>query len=292
MPRTRANGIELEYDEFGDPPARPLLLITGLGSQMITWDEEFCERLAAAGPFRVIRFDNRDSGLSTKLDQRGTPEVAKVLSGAERPAYALDDMAEDAAALLDALGIHKAHVVGASMGASIGQLLAIEHPEKVLSLTSIMGTTGGMKDNVPPSREAAAVLAEGHVPGREGVIEHGVRVNRVLQGPVYFDEAESRRRRARAVDRNVCAEGTVRQQGAIAAAHSRNEALSKLRLPVLVIHGDIDPLNPVENGRRTAAAIPGARLLTFPDMGHHLPRPLWPEIIAAITANAHVANSD
>jgi pimeloyl-ACP methyl ester carboxylesterase len=291
MPRARANGVELEYESFGDAASQSVLLIAGLGSQMISWDEEFCERLAAAGPFHVIRFDNRDCGLSTKFDERGVPDVIQVLTGHEKPAYTLHDMAADAAALMDSLGIQKAHVVGASMGGFIAQLLAIEYPKKVLSLTSIMSGPGSRAENMPATPEATEVLLKRSPADREGLIEHGIWVNKVLQGPTYFDEAESRWRRTRAVDRSVSTEGTARQLGASWAALGRTEALGKVSVPALVIHGEIDPLIPVENGRRTAAAIPGARLLTFPQMGHHLPRPLWPEIVEAIVANASLATA-
>jgi pimeloyl-ACP methyl ester carboxylesterase len=287
MPRARANGIELEYDEFGDPLAPALLLVMGLGSQMISWDEDFCELLAAAGPFHVVRFDNRDCGLSTKFAEHRIPNISDVLVGREKPAYTLDDMAADAAALLDTLGIEKAHIVGASMGGFIAQLLAINYPGKVLSLTSIMSAPGGTAHNVAATPEAAEVLVTRPPADRGALIEHGVWVSRVLQGPAYFDEADSRQRRTRVTDRNISSDGTARQRGAIAAAHDRTEALGKLSLPALIIHGEADPLVPVENGKRTAAAIPGSRLLTFPHMGHHLPRPLWPEIIEAIAANAH-----
>ena len=282
MPRAKANGIELEYDEFGDPRAPALLLVMGLSAQMISWEEEFCERLAEAGPFHVVRFDNRDIGLSTSLDELGVPEPFKVLAGEQEPAYTLDDMADDAAALLDALGIEQAHLVGASMGGFIVQLVAIRHPEKVLSLTSIMSAPGGIRDNVPGTPEANQVLVVVPPSDREGLIEHGVRVSRLLVGPVYFDEADARAKRARAVDRSVRLAGTARQFGALAAAADRTERLKKLNLPALVIHGEADPLVPIENGRRTAAAIPGARLVTFEHMGHDLPKPLWPAIIAAI----------
>jgi pimeloyl-ACP methyl ester carboxylesterase len=215
----------------------------------------------------------------------------KVLTGQEKPAYTLDDMAADAAAVMDSLGIQKAHVVGASMGGFIAQLLAIEYPEKVLSLTSIMSGPGSRAENVPATPEATEVLLKRPPADREGMIEHGVWVNRVLHGPYYFDEAKSRQRQTRAVDRSVSADGTARQLGASWAAQGRTGALGRVSLPALVIHGEIDPLIPVENGRRTAAAIPGARLLTFPHMGHHLPRPLWPEIIAAIVGNARLATA-
>jgi pimeloyl-ACP methyl ester carboxylesterase len=286
MPRANANGLELEYDELGDPNAPPLILIAGLGAQMIDWAEDFCELLAAGGPFHVIRYDNRDSGLSTRLDERPAPDVFKLLSGEEEPAYTLQDMAEDAAGLITALGLGNAHIVGASTGGFIAQRLAIDHPERALSLTSIMSTPAGIVGEVPPAPAAVEAMLQPPPTDRDSLIEHGVWVSSVIQSPTYFDAGEERARWTRAVDRSVSPAGTARQLGAMAAAPSRLEALGRLGIPVLVIHGEKDPLMPVENGRRTAAAIPGARLLVFPDMGHELPRPLWSEIVRAIAENA------
>lgn len=281
MGRVAASGLEFEYDTFGDPGGPALLLITGLGAQMISWDEDFCELLAGRG-FHVIRFDNRDAGLSTKLDHLGTPSVAGVARGSEQPAYRLEDMADDAAQILDALSIDAAHVVGASMGGFIAQLLAIRHRGRVLSLTSIMSAPGGMTDNVPATPEAAEALFKPPPTDREGLIEHGVWVSSRISGPAHFDPEEARRKRARAVDRSVSLAGTARQLAAVAAAGSRVEQLRTLDLPALVVHGEVDPLVPVENGRRTAEAIPGARLLLLPTMGHDLPRACWPAIVDAI----------
>ena len=289
MAHVRANSLEFEYDTFGDPAAAPLLLIMGLGAQMIAWDEEFCELLAGRG-FHVVRFDNRDSGLSSALDHLPVPDPLAVMAGEVRPPYTLEDMAADAAGLLEALGIPSAHVVGASMGGFIAQIMAIEHPERVLSLTSIMSGPGGMRDNVHGTPEATAVLTQRPPSDREGMIEHGVRVSRVLWG-VHFDEEEARRRHTRAVDRAVHVEGTQRQLAAIAAASSRVEALGRLRIPALVVHGEADPLLPAENGRRTAAAIPGARLLLLPTMGHDLPRVYWTPIVDAIAETAARADA-
>jgi pimeloyl-ACP methyl ester carboxylesterase len=289
MAHVRANSLEFEYDTFGDPAAAPLLLIMGLGAQMIAWDEEFCELLAGRG-FHVVRFDNRDSGLSSALDHLPVPDPLAVMAGEVRPPYTLEDMAADAAGLLEALGIPSAHVVGASMGGFIAQIMAIEHPERVLSLTSIMSGPGGMRDNVHGTPEATAILTERPPADREGMIEHGVHVSRVLSG-IHFDEEDARRRRARAVDRAVRIEGTQRQLAAIAAAPSRLEALGRVRVPTLVVHGEADPLLPPENGRRTAAAIPGARLLLLPTMGHDLPRVYWRQIVDAIAETAARADA-
>jgi len=286
VPQIKANGLELEYDTFGDPDRVPLLLVMGLGAQMISWDEEFCELLAGRG-FHVIRFDNRDCGLSTRLDHLAAPTLSGVLDGSERAPYALEDMADDAAALLDGLGVEAAHVVGASMGGFIAQLLAIGHRSRVLSLTSIMSAAGGMADNVPATPEAMEALLKPPPSDREGMIEHGVWISSRICGPEHFDPEEARQKRTRAVDRSVSVAGTARQLAAVATARSRVAALRTLDLPALVVHGEADPLVPVENGRRTAEAIPGARLLLLPTMGHDLPRAYWPQIVDAIADTAH-----
>ena len=290
MPRVEANGLEFEYETFGEADAPPLLLIMGLGAQMISWDEEFCELLAGRG-FHVTRFDNRDVGLSTKLDHLGTSDLSAVAGGSEPPPYRLEDLADDAAGIQDALGIGAAHVVGASMGGFVAQLLAIRHPSRVLSLTSIMSAPGGMTDNAPATPEAMEALLKPPPADREGMIEHGVWVSSRISGPEHFDPEEARRKRARAIDRSVSTAGTARQLAAIAAARSRVELLRTLDVPALVVHGAVDPLVPVENGRRTADAIPGARLLVLPTMGHDLPRPCWPEIVDAIAETARRADA-
>ena len=289
MPRAHANGIDIEYQTFGDPSAPPLLLVMGLGAQMITWDDEFCEQLAERG-FHVIRLDNRDIGLSTKMEEAGMPDLMAAFGGDAQPAYTLDDMADDAVGLLDALGIGAAHVVGASMGGFIVQLMAINHPDRVLSLTSIMSAPGG-RDTVSPRPEGAEVLM--HIPPetREGRIEHAVWIRQVLAGRGNpFDEAAEVRRAARSVDRSYYPAGTARQLVAILAAKSRLERLAKVSAPTLVVHGIDDPLVPVENGRRVAAAVPGARLLEFEGMGHNMPERFWPVILDAIVETTRKAS--
>jgi pimeloyl-ACP methyl ester carboxylesterase len=288
MPHVRANGIGIEYDEFGDRGGRPLLLIMGLGAQMILWREEFCEQLAARG-HRVIRFDNRDVGKSSAFDQCGVPDVVAAVGAslARQPVdapYRLRDMAADAAGLLDALDIERAHVAGASMGGMIAQAMAIEFPARVLSLTSIMSTTGN--PNLPPAKpEAMSVLLEPLPTTRDEGIARAVSVFRTIGSPGFpFDEAEVRERAALSYDRGFNPGGVARQLVAILASGSRKEALGAVRAPALVIHGKDDPLVPVEAGRDTAEAIPGAQLMVFDGMGHDLPRPLWPRIIDAISA--------
>ena len=259
----------------------PLLLIGGLGSQLLSWDEEFCEQLRDRG-FYVIRYDNRDAGLSTKMEDAGEPDLLAAFGGDANPAYHLDDLAADAAGLLTALRIPAAHVVGVSMGGFIAQLVAINHPDRVLSLTSIMSGPGG-DDAVAPLPEGADVLTRIPPPTREGRIEHGVWIRKTLKGPGDpFDEAMEARQVERAYDRSYYPVGTGRQLVAILAARSRIEKLSRIKVPTLVIHGTDDVLVPVENGRRVANAIPGARLLEFEHMGHNLPERVWPQVLDAI----------
>lgn len=288
MPRANANGIEIEHEGFGDPRAQPLLLIMGLGAQMLSWDEAFCAQLADRG-FWVIRYDNRDSGLSTWMDAAGPPDMAAALSGNPQPAYRLDDLAADAAALLVALGIGRAHIVGASMGGFIAQLVAINHPERVLTLTSIMSGPGGT-DGVDPKPQGAAVLMQAPPATREERIGQSISIRRVLLGSADpFDETFERARSSRAVDRAYNPAGTGRQLIAVLAAPGRVEALRKLDVPTLVIHGDDDVLVPVENGRIVAAAVPGARLIEFEGMGHDLPKRVWPQVLDAIERLARQA---
>jgi pimeloyl-ACP methyl ester carboxylesterase len=290
MPSVRANGIEIEYEAFGDPEAAPLLLVMGLGAQMLSWDEDFCARLAARG-FYVIRYDNRDSGLSTKMESAGEADILGAFGGNPNPAYSLDDLADDAVGLLDALGIHAAHIVGASMGGFISQLIAINHPDRVLTLTSIMSGPGG-RDAVPPEPEGAAILMKVPPPTREEQIEHGLWVRKVLHGPSDpFDEAAESRRVERAHDRSYYPAGTGRQLVAILASYSRVEKLGGVKVPTLVIHGTGDVLVPVENGRRVAAAVPGARLIEFEGMGHNLPERVWDEVFDAIEELAREASA-
>ena len=271
----------LEYETFGDPKAQPLLLIMGLGAQMTTWEDEFCNQLAARG-FHVIRFDNRDVGLSTWMEDLGPPDMASAFSGEPNAAYELDEMAADAAELLDSLDIHAAHIVGASMGGFIAQLVAINHPERVLSLTSIMSGPGGA-DMVAPKPEGAAILMLTPPDSREERIEQAMSFRRVLLGSADpFDEAYERARATRSVDRSYYPPGVGRQLLAILAAKSRLERLREVTVPTLVVHGVDDVLVPVENARLVAEAVPGARLIEFDGMGHDLPRRVWPQVMDAI----------
>ena len=269
MPRANANGIEIEYETFGDPSGAPLLLIAGLGAQMISWDEDFCGLLASRG-FRVIRFDNRDAGRSTWMEA----------------AYTLDDMAADVAALLESLDIPAAHVVGVSMGGFIAQLVALNHPDRVLTLTSIMSGPNG-EEHVQPTERGRAVLFMPAPETREQRVEAGVWAKKELLGPADpFDDAYERARIARAIERAYHPAGFVRQLQAIAAAPGRLERLGSLRAPTLVIHGDADILVPVDNGRNVAAAIPGARLVEIEGMGHDVPKRVWAQVADEIAAIA------
>ena len=288
VPRAKANGIELEYETFGDRAAKPLLLVAGLSQQLIGWDDDFCSQLADRG-FHVIRFDNRDCGLSTWMEEAGPADIAAAFSGNAKPAYQLDDLADDAVGLLDALGIGAAHVVGASMGGFIAQLVALNHPDRVLSLTSIMSGPGG-HDEVAPKPEGAAVLMARPPATREARIEQAMSLHHALLGSRDpFDEAFERARATRAVDRAYYPAGIGRQLVAILAATSRLERLKALRVPTLVIHGIDDVLVPIENGRLVAAAVPGARLVEFEGMGHDLPRRVWPQGLDAIEEIARQA---
>ena len=292
--RVRTNGIELHYDTFGDEGAPPMVLIMGLASQMIAWDEEFCGALAARG-FRVIRFDNRDVGLSSRLDHLGVPNVGLLmlgrLAGQVMPAaYTLSDMARDVIGLLDALGIDTAHFVGASMGGAIAQTLAIEQPERLRSLCSIMATSGD-PSLPPPTPEALQLLMTPTPTDEVGYSRRYLQIMRVLRGRGFpLDEARDVERAAQNFARGVYPPGVARQLVAILASGSRKAALPHVRVPTLVIHGDADPLVPVECGIDVADTVPGAELVIIEGMGHALPMTMWPRIVEAIAT--HAARAD
>jgi pimeloyl-ACP methyl ester carboxylesterase len=285
VPDVRSNGLDLRYETLGDPADPALLLIMGLGAQLIDWPDDFCDLLAARG-FHVIRFDNRDSGLSTILDDLGTPDVAAIMGGDPSTApYRLTDLAADTAGLLKELGVARAHVAGASMGGMIAQQLTIDHPDMVASLCSIMSTTGA-RDVGHSSPEALAVLTRPRPTGRDAIIADTVAGARVIASPAYPPTDEELTRRAAAkYDRSFRPAGTQRQFAAILASPDRTPGLRETEVPTLVIHGEADPLIQVSGGRATAAAVPGADLLVLPGMGHDLPRELWPRIVDAIVAN-------
>ena len=285
-----ANGLRLCYQTFGEPAHPPLLLITGMGAQMILWDDGFCELLAAQG-FWVVRFDHRDVGRSTRLDAAGVPDVAVAMTLAwlRRPVpspYRLDDMALDIVGLLDSLRISKTHVVGASMGGAIGQMLAIHWPERVLSLTSIMSTTG--HPDLPQPRSSVLATVFSPVPqGLDAYIAHYLTLWRVLRvGALPEEEALDRLRAVRNYERGLNPAGTARHLTAILASGSRREALRDVSVPTLVIHGDVDPLVPLAGGIDTAASIPGAKLIVLEGMGHALPLRLWQRIVEEVACHA------
>ena len=281
-----ANGIELAYQEIGDSDGEPLLLIMGLATQMLAWDEGFCAMLADCG-FRVVRFDNRDIGRSTKIGSAGLPSRTDMLIGRRGTApYLLSDMAEDTVGLMDHLGIESAHLVGASMGGMIAQTVAIERPERVRSLVSIMSTTGNRWIRMPAYKALGALLARPGK-GREAAIEHSVQVFRVIGSPDYpMDEERFRKLAGASYDRSHSRAGIARQLHAINASGDRTAALERLRLPATVLHGSRDPLIRPVGGRATARAIRDSRLRIFEGMGHDLPRDLWPDFVEEIAATA------
>jgi pimeloyl-ACP methyl ester carboxylesterase len=279
----RVGELELCYETFGDRSDPPLLLVMGLASQMVVWDDEFCEAVAARG-FWVIRFDNRDCGRSTIL--RDSPPPTRMQLMIRQPAgaaYALEEMADDAAGLLDALEVDSAHVVGASMGGMIAQLIAIRHPDRVRSLVSIMSTTGNRWVGRPSPRIARLLLRR--VPrDREGYLEDFAFLYRTIGSPRYYNEARARALGERCFERGIHRAGTARQMAAIVTAKDRTDKLKRLDLPATVIHGDVDPLVNPSGGRATVKAIPGARLVMIPGMGHDLPPEVWDQVLDEIEA--------
>jgi pimeloyl-ACP methyl ester carboxylesterase len=294
MPKASANQISIEYETFGNPSSPPILLIIGLGAQLIYWDEVFCRQLAEAGLY-VIRFDNRDSGLSTKFDEAGVPDVSDTISKLMNrqkvtPPYTIEDMAADAVGLLDALKIKKAHICGMSMGGMIAQALAIKYPDRVLSLTSIYSTTGNPR--LPQAKlEIMGLLLTPPPQDREPFIQFNLQLFRALTGPKFgFDEEWVRQLMGRAYDRSFCPHGEARQLVAILTQPNRQPALKGVKVPTLIIHGDADPLVSVEGGRDAAEAVPGAQLKIMEGMGHDLPHgEAWAQIAKDIIAHTKKA---
>ncbi len=292
MPQVQANGIEIAYETHGDPANPPLLLIMGLGAQLTLWPIELVEALVERG-YYVVRHDNRDIGLSSKFSEHGIPNFKRValmrmLGLRARLPYRLSDMAADAVALLDALGIDRAHIVGGSMGGMIAQLVAVEHPHKVSTLTSIFSTTGNRR--LPPPKKSAMDALLSKPPANatlEDVIPIGIKVARAIGSPAYpTPEDRLRTRITRDYHRSFFPEGAARQLCAILDDGDRRKRLKQVKAPTLVIHGVDDPLVPVEGGRDTAKAIAGARLLEIPGMGHDLPLELVEQIAEAIAGHA------
>ncbi len=287
---TNPESIEIEYDTFGSPDDPALLLVNGFTAQLIDWDRELCELLAARGR-HVIRFDNRDCGLSTHLDGVSADPMAVQRAraeGRERPAvpYTLSDMANDAVGLLDALGIDAAHVLGASMGGMIVQTMAIEHPDRCLSVTSVMSTPSFRAG--PPAPEALELLLRPPPTEREAFIEQSGG-SAIWRSKRYFDLERVRELAAAAFDRAFYPEGAPRQLAAMYASDDRSEALAKVEVPFLVIHGRDDTLISPPGGQATVEAVPGASLLLLADMGHDLPTPLWPVIVDAVISHTEHA---
>jgi pimeloyl-ACP methyl ester carboxylesterase len=278
--------LELCFERFGDPADPAMLLVMGLGTQMLGWHEEFCAALADRG-FHVIRFDNRDIGRSSNLRDLPVPSLRQLITRDKRAAgYSLSDMAADAVGLLDHLGIDRAHVVGASMGGMIAQTIAIEHPDRVLSLVSIMSNTGSRLTGQPSPRVLPVFLSP--TPrGRDAYVERLVSLFGLIGSPGFErDQDEMRRDFGRAYDRGVNPAGNARQLAAIQTSGNRSAALRRVTAPTLVIHGTKDRLVGPSGGKATAKAIPDARLLLVEGMGHDLPRGAWPQIIEAIADNA------
>jgi pimeloyl-ACP methyl ester carboxylesterase len=304
MPTLTANGIRIAFDTAGDAKSAPVLLVHGLGMQLTSWPDEFVDGLVELG-FYVIRFDHRDCGLSTKFDRAGKPNQAwnwlrgrlggwlggrltSRLRLPARPVYRLDDMADDALGVLSALGIARAHLVGVSMGGMVAQILAARHPQRVLSLTSIMSSSGkrGLPGPTPGARQA--LMQRPADPNDvDSIIEAAVALQQAIGSPAYpTPEKQLRRRAARALRRCYCPAGVARQMLAITSAPERGELLRSIAVPTLVIHGAADPLVPLACGEDTAAQVPGARLEVIEGMGHDLPVQLNERMLALIDANA------
>ncbi len=291
MPSVAANGIGICYETTGDPGDPPLLLIMGLGGQLIAWDERFVSALVRRG-FYVVRYDNRDVGLSTWFDQAGLPDLLAILGGAAaHPAYLLADMADDGAGLLDALEIESAHVLGISLGGMIAQSLAIQHPGRVRSLVSIMSTTGDPSVGAPHP-ETVAILLAAAPPARQSVVDQAVTTWRVIGSPGFpFDEDRVRTNAGAAYDRAFHPAGAARQLVAIASSPDRTAALANVNVPTLVVHGEDDVLIDPSGGRATAAAIPGAAWWGVPGMGHDVPPELFDELADRVGRLAERAGS-
>lgn len=290
MPKAFVNKIEIEYETIGDTNSKPLLLIAGLGSQLLAWPDKMCENLANRG-FFVIRFDNRDVGLSSKLVDAGIPNFAEISAAyarGEKPKvpYTLEDMANDAIGVLDTLNIAKAHVCGASMGGMIAQVLAYKHPSRILSLTIIMSTTGNPE--LPQAKPEIMAQFFAPVPSeREAYIEETVRRDRLIYGTFSYDEQLGKEYRTKEYDRSYYPEGVMRQLAAMAVPGNIKPEITAIRAPTLIIHGKEDPFYPVDAGKDIATAIPGAELLILDGMGHSFPREIIPNIINALVENSN-----
>ena len=295
MAKADANGIQIEYETFGKFESPALLLIIGITGQLTFWDETLCQKLAQQGHY-VIRFDNRDAGLSSSIEEAGVPDIMQIIKTQMKgetinPPYTIEDMADDAIGLLDTLGIEKAHICGMSMGGMIAQTIAINYPERVISLISIYSRTGDPEEP-QPKPEAREFLLAPPTEGRETTIEHYIKFFSTISGPGFpYDEDWLQNFIAQSYDRAYNPKGTARQLVAILAQKNRRPELKLLTMPALVIHGADDPLMLVECGKNTAAEIPGAELMIIDGMGHDLPHGgAWPQIINAIVDHTHKVN--
>ena len=297
MPQAQANGITIEYERYGDTSAPAVLLIMGLGGQLTVWQDALVHELVKRG-YQVVRFDNRDVGLSTKFEEAGIPDMVELMTAlaqgkTPQAPYSLDDMAADAVGLLDAIGIDKAHIVGASMGGMIAQLVAVNHPDRALSLVSIMSNTGNPE--LPQGKpEAMAALTTPAPAGAdmETLITHSANTWRVIGSPGYpTPDEELRGWMERDIKRSYYPQGIARQMAAIMSNGDRRAKLNKLNLPAIVLHGVDDPLVPLAGGEDTAASIPGAELRAIPGMGHDFPTALVPVFADAIDAAAQRTNA-
>ena len=290
MPFAQVGSLQIAYDSFGDRSAPPVLLIMGLGSQMLGWRTGFCEQLAAKG-FFVLRFDNRDIGLSSRIPAQVAPIRAAALRRFGRrlaPPYRLRDMADDVIGLMNVLRLTRAHLLGASMGGMIAQLCAARHPDRVLSLTSLMSTTGD--EDLPGPDWRVRYQYFRRAPKEPGAqVERLVGVTRLVGSREHFDETDIRQYFETVVARSADRSGVPRQLTALLAERSRATALSRLSVPTLVVHGMQDPIFPPAHGLRTANTIPGARLHLVPTLGHDLPRALWGELSRPIAEHLHRA---
>ena len=295
MAQVKTNGISIEYESFGDPAHRPLILIAGLASQMVSWPDVFCRRLAGRG-YRVVRFDNRDVGLSSKIEGAGEPDfvhIQKALQAGEpvNVPYRLSDMAADTAGLMDTLNLPRAHVCGISMGGMIAQTMTIEMPARLISMISLSSTTGA-PGLPPPKPGVGEALLEPAPPDRSGFIAYMVGLNQLFAGESEAYDAQTQEAMAaRAYDRCFYPEGIPRQYAAIMASGSRRQALAGIDVPTLVIHGEADTLLPLAHGQDTADAVPGARFATVKGLGHGTAYPgLWDEMITLVVD--HMAGID
>lgn len=287
MGRVDVNGVGIEFEHLGDPADPTLLLVAGLGAQLVSWDDEFCQRFVDRG-MSILRFDNRDVGLSSSLDDGRDPMALMMgrLAGEDiEPHYLLDDMARDAVAVLDAAGVARAHVAGTSMGGMIAQAIAIGHPDRVLSLTSVMSTTGDPDVGLPDPAVLARMLAPMPTDPAEAM-EHRLGISEAIGSPGLFDRERARRRADLELARGGDPMGTVRQLLAIVSSPSRSDGLRSVQVPALVAHGDVDPLVNLSGGLRTHECLPAAELLVFEGMGHDLPPVFWDPLVDRVSAFA------